>query len=72
MNDTSPRRSWGMRFTERYLLRFFGPPELGGPRPGRRADADERAREDQLRSELTRVLGPDGRAYLVQRREPES
>lgn len=67
MNDTAPRRSWGMRFTERYLLRFFGPPELGGDRPGRRANADEAAREARLNAELTRVLGPDGRAYLVQR-----
>ncbi|GEA90095.1 hypothetical protein [Cellulomonas cellasea] len=65
----SPRRSWGMRFTERYLLRFFGPPELGHDRPGRRASADETAREDQLHAELTRVLGPDGRVYLVQRDE---
>jgi hypothetical protein len=67
VNDTRPRPSWGMRFTERYLLRFFGPPDLGAGRSGRRANAAETAREAQLNAELTRVIGPDGRAYLVRR-----
>lgn len=67
MTDPRPRRSWGMRFTERYLLHFFGPPQLGADRPGRPPSVDEAAREDQLNAELERVVGPDGRVYLVQR-----
>lgn len=67
MTEARPRRPWGLRFTERYLLRFFGPPELGADRPGRRANAEEADREARLNAELTRVVGPDGRVYLVQR-----
>lgn len=67
MPEPRSRSSWGMRFTERYLLRFFGPPEIGADRAGRAASTDESAREHELRTELERVVGPDGRTYLVPR-----
>lgn len=60
----------GMRLTEQ-LVRFVGPAQVGDQRaPHRAVSADEQAREDQLRTELTRVVGPDGTAYLVERPSP--
>lgn len=61
------RRPFGIRFTERVLLPFLGPAQVGDPRLGREASAADRERETTLRTSLERVVGPDGRSYLVER-----
>lgn len=56
-----------MRFTERFLLPFFGPAQLGDASRGHAASPEERRREAELRTTLERVVGPDGRTYVVER-----
>lgn len=57
-----------MRLTERFLLPFFGPAQLGDQRAPRRALSDlERERDAAIRTGLVRVVGADGRAYVVER-----
>lgn len=66
MADKS-RTPLGMRVTEK-LLTVFGPPQLGDHKAPRRAvSAEERGRDQELRTTLERVVGPDGHAYLVER-----
>lgn len=61
------RRSLGMRFTERFLLPFFGPAQVGDRSRGRTPTEEQRRRETELRTTLERVVGPDGRSYVVER-----
>lgn|GEM_PF-926961 len=53
---------------EAALLSVFGPAQVGDPlAPDREvADAD-RERDRALRTEFVRVVGADGRSYLVER-----
>jgi len=53
---------------EAALLSVFGPAQVGDPlAPDREvADAD-RERDQALRTEFVRVVGADGRPYLVER-----
>lgn len=61
---TAPK-SRGMRITEG-LLPIFGPAQVGdSTAPLREASEAERNRDAALRSELTRVVGPDGSSYVV-------
>ena len=64
----TPPTSWGRRFTERYLLPFFGPAQLRAQDAATAPTDADREREAELRSGLERVTGPDGRAYVVERR----
>lgn len=51
-----------------WLLTYFGPAQVGNIRGRRRALTDaERERDSQLRQEFVRVVGPDGRTFLVER-----
>lgn len=55
----------GMRVTEG-LLPIFGPAQVGdSTTPVRPANDAERQRDTALRTELTRVVGPDGHSYVV-------
>lgn len=58
-------KSRGLRFTERFLLPFTGPADLGDHRRGTRPTDEQRARAEELGSTLRRVTGPDGRSYAV-------
>jgi hypothetical protein len=50
------------------LLSVLGPAQIGDPlAPDRAISADERERDRVLRTEFVRVVGADGRAYLVER-----
>ncbi|MCU1431356.1 MAG: hypothetical protein JWP95_461 [Actinotalea sp.] len=69
MTRSEPRKTIGMRFTERFLLPFLGPAQLGHQDRGKPATAADRERNESLRTGLTRVIGPDGRAFLVERRD---
>lgn len=60
-------KSRGMRFTERFLLPFTGPAELGDGRETHPTTDEDRARDRRLRAELRRVTAPDGKVYLVER-----
>ncbi|WP_093181396.1 hypothetical protein [Sanguibacter gelidistatuariae] len=54
-----------MRITEG-LLPIFGPAQVGdSTAPLRAATEAERGRDIALRTELTRVVGPDGSSYVV-------
>ena len=54
-------------FTE-WLLTYLGPAQVGNIRARRRPVSDaERDRDVQLRDEFVRVVGPDGRRFLVER-----
>lgn len=60
------RKSRGMRITEG-LLPIFGPAQVGdSTAPLREPSEVERGRDAALRTELTRVVGPDGSSYVVQ------
>ena len=51
-----------------WLVTYFGPAQVGNIRGRRRTlTSDERARDAQLRQDFVRVVGPDGRAFLVER-----
>jgi len=51
-----------------WLLTYFGPAQVGNIRGRRRAISPaERARDTQLHDEFVRVVGPGGRAFLVER-----
>jgi hypothetical protein len=51
-----------------WLLTYFGPAQVGNIRGRRRAlTSAERERDQQLHHEFVRVVGPDGRAFLVER-----
>ncbi|WP_448061336.1 hypothetical protein [Cellulomonas hominis] len=59
--------SRGMRLTAR-LVSLFGPAQVGDhTAPERVVSADERERDDRLHLDLERVVGADGRSYLVER-----
>ncbi len=58
-----------MRFTERFLLPFLGPAQVGDQSRGRGASPADRQREASLRTTLERVVGPDGRSYVVERQD---
>lgn len=59
------RKSAGMRITEG-LLPIFGPAQVGNSAaPLREVTEAERRRDSALRTELTRVVGPDGHSYVV-------
>ena len=71
-----------MRFSDRFdafnehvtlfFLRFVGPPTTSAPdSQGRGTTDDEREREAEIRGTFERVVGPDGRPYLVERTPPE-
>ncbi|MBI9116012.1 hypothetical protein [Sanguibacter suaedae] len=61
----STRKTWGMRLTEK-LLPIFGPAQVGSTAsPVRSANDAERERDATLRTGLRRVVGPDGRSYVV-------
>lgn len=50
------------------LLSVFGPAQIGDPlAPDRAVGAEEQERDRVLRTEFVRVVGADGRAYLVER-----
>ena len=59
------RRSLGMRLTERFLLPFTGPADVGDGRRATPVSDVERARGEDLARRLRRAPGPDGRVYLV-------
>ncbi|MDM8083709.1 hypothetical protein QUV83_02885 [Cellulomonas cellasea] len=70
MTGKAPRTPLGMRVTEK-LLTIFGPPQLGdSTAPHRPVSAEERERDQDLRTQLERVVGPDGHSYLVERQVP--
>lgn len=59
------KRSAGLRITEG-LLPIFGPAQVGdSTAPVRAVTEAERGRDVALRTELTRVVGPDGNSYVV-------
>lgn len=60
--DTRPA---GLRLTEG-LLPIFGPAQVGdSTAPVRPASEAERGRDRELRTTLTRMVGADGRSYVV-------
>lgn len=70
MTARPPRTPLGMRVTEK-LLTIFGPPQLGDSKaPHRPVSEQERERDEELRTHLERVVGPDGHSYLVERQAP--
>ncbi len=65
--DGADGGSRGMRLTAR-LVSLFGPAQVGDhTAPERRVSDDERERDDRLHLDLERVVGADGRSYLVER-----
>lgn len=59
------RKPTGMRITEG-LLPVFGPAQVGdSTAPLREATEAERGRDTALRTELTRVVAPNGHSYVV-------
>ncbi|WP_250444232.1 hypothetical protein [Actinotalea sp. C106] len=65
MTPTRPGRSRGLTFTERFLLPFTGPADVGDPRRGSEVSPAQRERAGRLTGELRRVTGHDGRSYVV-------
>lgn len=58
-------RTGGLRITEG-LLPIFGPAQVGdSTAPLRPASEAERSRDRALRTTLTRVVGADGKSYVV-------
>jgi hypothetical protein len=50
------------------LLSVLGPAQIGDPlAPDREVGEAEQARDRALRTDFVRVVGADGRAYLVER-----
>ena len=63
--DHADSRSGGLRITEG-LLPIFGPAQVGdSTAPLRPATEAERSRDRALRTTLTRVVGADGKSYVV-------
>jgi hypothetical protein len=63
--DHPDGRSGGLRITEG-LLPIFGPAQVGdSTAPLRPASEAERSRDRALRTTLTRVVGADGKSYVV-------
>jgi hypothetical protein len=63
--DHPDGRSGGLRITEG-LLPIFGPAQVGdSTAPLRPATEAERSRDRALRTTLTRVVGADGKSYVV-------
>lgn len=64
-DDHGDARSGGLRITEG-LLPIFGPAQVGdSTAPLRPASEAERSRDRALRTTLTRVVGADGKSYVV-------
>ena len=64
-SDPPDGRSGGLRITEG-LLPIFGPAQVGdSTAPLRPASEAERSRDRALRTTLTRVVGADGKSYVV-------
>jgi hypothetical protein len=58
------------RTATEWLLTYFGPAQVGNIRSRRRpVSPAARERDTQLHHDFVRVLGPDGRPFLVQRDE---
>lgn len=58
-------RTRGMRMTEKFLP-IFGPAQVGSSTaPVRPPSEAEVSRDATLRTELVRVVGPDGSSYVV-------
>jgi hypothetical protein len=56
-----------------FFLRFVGPPTTNPPDShGRAVSVEELERESAIRGTFERVTGPDGRPYLVERKQPEA
>ncbi|GIG26553.1 hypothetical protein [Cellulomonas denverensis] len=54
--------------TTRALLSVFGPAQIGDPlAPDRDIPAEDRERDQALQDGFVRVVGADGRSYLVPR-----
>lgn len=73
----SPDATAGLRLTEKSLLPIFGPAQVGdSTAPLRPASEAERSRDRALRTTLTRVVGKDGKSYVVavpdEARSPEA
>ena len=56
-----------MRLTERFLLPFTGPAEVGDSRRRPPVTEEQRRRATELDAGLTRLTRPDGSTYLVAR-----
>ena len=65
MTNNHPRRR-GIRLTERFLLPFLGPAQVADARRRRAVTDAQRERETALRDGLRRVVGPDGKSYMVE------
>ncbi|QIK83710.1 hypothetical protein [Sanguibacter sp. HDW7] len=64
-------RTAGRAFTDT-LAHVLGPPQVGDyAAPIRPVNAEERAREKELRSRFRRVVAPDGTVHLVDTRPDE-
>jgi hypothetical protein len=50
-----------------FFLRFVGPPSVERTSRPLVVTPEERARDTELRAGFERVVGPDGRPYLVER-----
>ncbi|MDM7854668.1 hypothetical protein [Cellulomonas alba] len=50
-----------------FFLRFVGPPSVERTARPVVVTAEDRARDAELRGGFERVVGPDGRPYLVER-----
>lgn len=58
-------RTAGRAFTDK-LAHVLGPPQVGDyAAPIRPVNAEERAREKELRTRYRRVVAPDGTVHLV-------
>jgi len=56
------------RTVTEWLLTYFGPAQVGNIRSRRRpVSPAAEARDTQLHQDFVRVVGPDGRPFLVQR-----
>ena len=62
-----PRKSLGMRLTEKLLLPFTGPADVGDSRRRTPVTDEQKLRAAQLDAGLTRLTRPDGSTYLVVR-----
>lgn len=62
-----PRKSLGMRLTEKLLLPITGPADVGDSRRRTPVTDEQKLRAAELDAGLTRLTRPDGSTYLVVR-----